>query len=51
MHSSIMRTVRSSSRLLGGGVSGQVGCLPGGLPGGYTEADSPPVNRMTDRQV
>ena len=40
-----MRTVRSSSRL-----------LEGGLPRGVwipacTGADTPPVNRMTDRQV
>ena len=38
MHSSRMRTVRNSSRLLGGGTgpggSGPRGCLvPGGMPG------------------
>ena len=45
MHSSRMRTVRNSSRLLrGGGVPGLRGVPdPGGVPG--------PVNRMTDRQV
>ena len=65
MHSSKMRTGRSltvcRSLLPGGGgfalgdVSAPGGCLLGGclLPGGgfpaCTEADTPPVNRMTNR--
>ena len=65
MHSSRMRTVRNSSRLLrgvpalGGAWSGGGGRMPGpwggacygegGIPA-CTEADPPPlVNRMTDR--
>ena len=67
MHSSTMRTVRNSSRLLSGpgGVSdpggvpgsGGGGLLQGGVPGpgvGGIPACTeadPPVNRMTDRQV
>ena len=64
MYSCRMRTVRSSSHLLGGclprGVSGQGGVsAQGGLPeGGFGvsqhaqwQTTPPPVNRMTDRQV
>ena len=49
MHSSRMRTVRCSGRLMVGGG----GCLPGGgwsVQGGvYPGGVSPPVNRITDR--
>ena len=41
MHSSRMRTVRCSSRLLGVGVSARGRCLPDTTP-------PPPVDRMTD---
>ena len=51
MHSSRMRTVHSSSRLLGGGLSAAGGCLllggGGGIPA-CTEADPPPRGQ-TDR--
>ena len=66
MHSSRIRTIRSSSRLLGG-VSASGGVCPGGvylgnvcwgwgvcwgyLPGGMYWGRHPPVNRMTERQV
>ena len=66
MHSSMMRTVHSSSRLLGGGVSEwgvsaqggvcQGGCLPRGcLPRGWcipacTEADTP-MDRILDTHL
>ena len=53
MHSSRMRTVRNSSRLLvWGGVCSRGGgsLVPGGGIPACTDAD-PPVNRMTDRQV
>ena len=43
VHSSRMYTVRCSSRLLGWG------CLPRGDIPACSEADTPPVNRMTDR--
>ena len=53
MHFSRMRTVRCSGRL-GGGVCLE-GCLPGGVsaqggvaPNPDPEADTPPVDRMTD---
>ena len=49
MHSSRMRTVRNSSRLLPGGGGGG-----GLLPEGWYPSmhwGRPPVNRMTDRQV
>ena len=54
MHSSRMRTVRSSTRLLGGGSApeGGGGGMPGAGGGGgipaYTEADP---TLWTDRQV
>ena len=54
MHSSRMRTVRSSSRLAGGGCLAG-GCLPGGVcPGGvsapvHSGIHIPLMNRMTDR--
>ena len=59
MHSSRMRTVRSSSRLLGGGICPREGGLPKGgvCPGGCVSCipvcnganTPPPVDRMTDR--